>query len=791
MEVPLRRVMEAPTLAAVKAEVLEASDAPLADRVLPAAEPAAVVVLERLPLNASGKVDRRALPAPEWGAGGARTPPRDALERRLAGLWSELLGVPVERLGLEDDFFELGGHSLLATRMVSRLRTELGVEVPLRRVMEAPTLAAVKEEVLAASDAPLADRRLPAGQPAAAGNGGAHTAPLSVAQERRWFLDRMGTGRDAYNLTVALRLAGELDLAALARAVAAVVRRHEPLRTRFDVAEGRPVQAIEPAPPVPVATLDLGRLAGPAPGPGSGPRAETEARRLAEAETGRPFDLGRAPLLRALLLRLGAGENVLVLTVHHIVSDGWSMGLLVRELAAFYGEAAGGKEAGLPEISFHYADFALWQRGRLAGPELERLLGFWRRGLRGVPEELQLPTDRPWPPVQTHRGGAVAFALAPELRGVLDRLARSEGGTLFMVLLTAFSALLSRYSGQRDLAVGTPIAGRNRVETEPLVGFFANTLVLRSDLSGDPTFREAVRRARVFALDAYTHQDLPFEKLVAELRPRRNLGRPPLVQVLFVLQNLPRGAPAFPGLETRLLSSGSVAARFELELVFAPKDDGLAAHLIFNRDLFDETTARRMTAHLGRLLEAAARAPETPLSRLPLLDQAEAHQLLREANDTGDGELPGDDVPLHRWIAAQAERTPDAPALVFEGGHLSYGELARRAGGLAARLRSLGVGPGALVGVAAERSLELVTALVAVLEAGGAYVPLDPSYPEERLAFMLADSGVRWLLVQGRLLAGLPAVPEGVEVLDLDARPAPWSGEEAGVEVAGIPAPAA
>ncbi|HUP42855.1 MAG TPA: amino acid adenylation domain-containing protein, partial [Thermoanaerobaculia bacterium] len=753
--------------------------------------PAAFVLLERLPLGASGKVDRRALPAPEWSSRGAKTAPRDEVERRLAAIWSELLAVPAERLGLEDDFFELGGHSLLATRMVSRLRTAFGTEVPLRRVLEAPTLAGVKGSLLEAALGDL-EALAPAPEPPAPAAGGARarTGPLSFAQERLWFLHRMGAAGDAYNLSLALHVGGELDAAALARAIAGVVGRHEPLRTRFDLVEGRPVQVIEAGARARPVTVDLSRLEGPAPSPAerpgahrpSGPdgwsaRAEAEVRRQVASAARHPFDLARAPLLRPLLLRLGARDHVLVLTVHHIVSDGWSTGVLVRELAALYRESVTGLAAALPEISFHYADVALWQRGRLAGPELERLLGFWRRKLQGMPEELELPTDRPYPPLQTHRGGVVPFAVGPALCGPLERLARTERGTLFMVLLTAFSALLSRYTGQRDLAVGTPIAGRNRAETEPLIGFFVNTLALRSDLSGDPTFREALRRLRAFTLDAFSHQDLPFEKLVAELRPRRNLARSPLVQVLFVLQNLPAEEPRFHGLETRVLASGSAAARFELELVFAPREGGLAGHLIYNRDLFDAATARRMKGHLETLLAAVAAAPETPLSRLPILGAAERHQLLLEVNDSGDSGAPEAELPLHRWIEAQAARTPEATALVFEGGHLSYAELAERAGRLARHLRRRGVGPEARVGVAAERSLELVVALLAVLEAGGAYVPLDPSYPAERLAFMLADSGTRWLLVQGRLLASLPPVPEGVEVLDLDERPEPWAGE--------------
>ncbi|MFW6175822.1 MAG: non-ribosomal peptide synthetase, partial [Acidobacteriota bacterium] len=614
---------------------------------------------------------------------------------------------------------------------------------------------------------------------------GPRAAPLSFAQERLWFLEQFGDSAGAYNISLGLHLDGELDPAVLGRALAEVVRRHEPLRTRFEHTAEGPRQVVEPGARVRLAFIELAGIR-----PGAGDAAHAETQRLAARLWRLPFDLSRAPLLRAVLLRLGPRKHTLILTVHHAVSDGWSMGVLHHELATAYRAFLAGLPAPLPEIQHHYTEHARRQREWLQGEELERQLGFWRRQLEGAPQEIRLPTDRPYPPVQTSRGGLVAFPFERSSWRALEELARREGGTPFMALLALFSALLSRYSGQRDLTVGTPIANRTRKETEPLIGLFVNTLVLRCDLRDDPSFGSLVRRLREVALEAYAHQDLPFEKLVAELRPRRQLNRPPLFQVMLAVQNAPARLPALPGVAVEPFRTTAVPVRFELELVAGRKGEGVGANLLYNRDLFDASTIRRMATHLSRLLAAATAAPETPVSDLPLLGPAERHQLLCEVNDSAEeGEaglgLDRFATPLQRWIEAQVARTPDRSAVVLGSEVLSYAETEARASRLARRLAGLGVGPETRVAVAAERSPELIVALLAVLKAGGAYVPLDPSYPAERLAYMLADSGAGCLLVQGGLKGALPDPSAGVEVLDLDAHPAPWEVEPPGEAPAG------
>ncbi|HKH48874.1 MAG TPA: amino acid adenylation domain-containing protein, partial [Thermoanaerobaculia bacterium] len=640
-------------------------------------------------------------------------PPQGPIEEGLAGIWTELLGR--EGIGRWDSFFDRGGHSLLAAQVVSRVRRAFGVEIPLRTLFEEPTLAGLAERIGTAAEegsaAPLAG---------AAGEG---PAPLSFAQQRLWFLAQLDAASPAYNLPAAVRLRGSLDIAALERALAELVRRHESLHTRFPLVGGEPAQMVEEASVSGLPLVDLRTL---------GAQGEAEARRLAVEEGARPFDLQNGPVVRALLLRLADREHRLVVTMHHIVSDGWSLGVFIRELTALYAGLP------LPALPVTYRDFAVWQRARLSGETLERSLAFWRNELRGLPAGIDLPADRPRPPVQTNRGEVRPFVLDAATTGQLRGLGRAEGATLFMVLLAGFQALLARWSGQEDLAVGTPIAGRTRMELEGLIGFFVNTLVLRGDLTGDPELRTLVDRTRERFFAAQAHQELPFEKLVEELRPERNLARSPVFQILFVLQNAPRAPLALPGLAVISEAVETGTAKFEIQLTLEEADGGLAGSLDFNRDLFDASTMDRLLGHYAALLAEAGADPGRRAGDLPILSLAESQQL-REWNATAVAWSTESTLPAR--FAVQADQIPDRIAVRFERESLTYRELDERSSRLAWRLRRLGVGPDVVVAVALERSLELIVALYAVHKAGGAYLPLDRSHPDERLSQMLADSG--------------------------------------------------
>jgi amino acid adenylation domain-containing protein/non-ribosomal peptide synthase protein (TIGR01720 family) len=708
--------------------------------------PSAFVPLEALPLTPNAKVDRKALPAPD-----AARPdldadlvaPRTPVEEILAGIWCDVLRL--DRVGVRDDFFDLGGHSLLATQVASRIRESFGVEVPVRALFASTTvekLAREVEEAQGGSRRPKAPPIEPVGE--------RKGLPLSFAQQRLWFLHQWDPASAAYNTLAPIHLSGTLHETALARALAEIVRRHEALRTTFLAVDGSPVQVIHPHHPLALETLDLESM------PPS--EREAEARRLAREEAQRPFDLAQGPVLRARLLRLGGNDHVLLLGIHHIAFDGWSIGVLVRELATLYTAFSTGLPSPLPELGIQYADFAHWQRRWLSGEAMEEQVAYWRQRLGGV-APLDLPTDRPRPPAQTFNGAHRAFLLPAPLCERLRALSREEGSTLFMTLLAAFQALLHRYSGQTDIAVGSPIAGRNRAETEGLIGFFVNTLVLRTDLSGDPTFRELLARVRETCLGAYAHQDVPFEKLVDELAPDRDLARPPLFQAMFVLQNAPGGDLQLPGLALGTLDVDIPTAKFDLTLFLAEGPDGLGGSVEYNTDLFDAATIERLLRHFEALLEGGIADPDRPVSRIPILGEPERRQLLVDWNGTRAEPLPGRCV--HEAFEAQAEKTPEAMAVAFEGERLTYRGLNERANRLAHHLRRLGVGPDTLVGVCLERTHEVVVAILAVLKAGGAYVPFDPGYPPERLAFMLQDARVGVLVTQKSLLGALPPSPAG------------------------------
>ncbi|HYH44362.1 MAG TPA: amino acid adenylation domain-containing protein, partial [Thermoanaerobaculia bacterium] len=641
--------------------------------------------------------------------------PRNEIEQTLAGIWQEMLGI--DRVGVLDSFFELGGHSLMATQLVSRIRDRLGAEVALDAFFAAPTIADLAPQLGTVGTAPI---------PKAPRDG---DLPLSFGQQRLWFLHQLDPASTGFNMPLAVRFEGPLSPAALERAVTEIIRRHETLRTTFTLSGGQPVQAIWPPRPFNLPVVDV--------------QGMEEVRRLLLTEVREPFDLGNGPLWRLRLLKLAPEDHVVLLTMHHIISDGWSMRVLVRELAALYGEAA------LPPLPIQYADFAVWQRKELAG---EAQLGWWRERLATELPVLELPLDHPRPPVQTFRGAKLPVTLPAE---ALRNLARGQGATLFMTLLAGFMALLHRYTRQTDLVVGSPVAGRNRSEIEGLIGLFINNLPLRADLAGDPAFTELLSRVRETTVGAYAHQDLPFEKLVEELKPRRDLARSPIFQVMLSLETAASEKQSAGDLILTPLEADIGASRYEWTFFLTDQGDGIGGALEYNTDLFDEATVRRMVDHWTRLLEAAVDEPGERISRLRLLSGEEEQQLLVAWNETARGYAL--DRPIHALIAEQAARNPDAPAVTCEGETLSYAELDGRANRLAWRLRELGVGPEVPVGIYLERSLDMPVALLAVWKAGGAYVPLDPAYPRERLAYMLEDSGAPVVLTEASLL---PTVPE-------------------------------
>jgi amino acid adenylation domain-containing protein len=718
--------------------------------------PSAFVLLESLPLTPNGKVDRKALPAPDvmQDGHGAYVAPRSPLEERLAGLFAQVLRL--ERVGIHDDFFAVGGHSLLATQLVSRLRKELDAELPLRAFFEAPTVAALAERL--ERDSRAGDTS--AGQPPLRPVPRDGALPLSFAQQRLWFIDRLEPGSAAYNMPTAVVLDGALEVSRLEQGLEALVLRHESLRTTFALQGDEPVQVIHPRLDVPLPLVDLSALEEAA--------REAEVRRRVTQEVQRPFDLEHGPLVRALLLRLAPQRHVLVLTLHHVISDGWSMGVLVRELGALYHALASGERPALPALPVQYADYAAWQRAWLHGPVLQAQLDYWRQQLSGAPALLELPTDRPRPAVQSSSGATLPLHLPASLASRLDALARQQGATPFMLLLAAWQLLLSRYSGQHDVVVGSPIAGRTRAELEGLIGFFVNTLVLRARLSPELTFRELLAQVKATTLGAYEHQHVPFEKLVEELRPARSLSHSPLFQVLFALQNTPAEALHLPGVSLRPLEMQGTVARFDLSLELAEDASGLSGHLEYNTDLFDAGTAARLVEHFQVLLESIAARPEQPVFDLPLLRPEERHRLLVEWNDT---RTPLRRAVIPQLLSEQVARTPDATALVAGEARLTYRQLDARANQLAHHLQSLGVGPEVRVAVCMERSAELLISLLAILKAGGAYVPLDPDYPRQRLDSTMLDSQARLLLSHRPLLDSLQLDTGAALVVCLDALP--------------------
>lgn len=658
----------------------------------------------------------------------ARTP----IEADLAHLWQQILGI--ERVGIHDIFFERGGDSILATQTVSQIRQKYGVDLSLRALFEAPTIAGLAENIARTQQTTVPSLQPRQKPPESEGD------ILSFAQQRSWFLDQLTPENPFYNMPKTIRLVGQLNVPALTQTLNEIVRRHETLRTRFALVNGRPRSFVTPHVLLELRTATVEAL----------PEAErlSAARELLVEDAQRPFNLQRGPLIRPFLVKLHDQEHILQLTMHHIASDGWSTGVLHRELTLLYPAFYEGNPSPLPELPLQYADFAAWQRQWLQGDRLNTHLAYWRHQLQNLPT-LELPTDRPRPPMQTVVGSRLLFKLPIALTQAAEALSQKEGVTLFMLLVATFQTLLHRYSNQEDIVIGTPIANRNRAEIENLIGFFANMLVLRTDFSNNPTFRELLKRVREVALTAYEHQDLPFEKLVEELQPERDLSRTPLFQVVFALQNAPMPPLKLPHLTLNSFPIDKGTAAYDLNLSMWRTSETLHGRIEFNTHLFGAATITRFITHFQQLLEAIVAEPDTPVAALSLLTPAEEQQLA--AWNSTQTEYP-QTLCIHQLFENQAEQTPWKTAVIFEGNSYTYHELNGRANQLAHHLQHLGVGPETLVGLCVERSLDMFVGLLGILKSGGAYLPLDPAFPTDRLTYMVEDAKLGFVVTQQSLL---------------------------------------
>nr|WP_281438341.1 amino acid adenylation domain-containing protein [Rhizobium sp. 007] len=709
--------------------------------------PSAFVRLSALPLTANGKLDRKGLPAPADDAYARRSyeAPQGEVETLLAGIWQGLLGV--ERIGRHDNFFELGGHSLLAVRLLARLTQALAVELPLATLFARPTLADLAlsvGEVLNGSGAQAAPAIMPVGRDGA--------LALSYSQQRLWFLAQLDEGSTNYHIPLALRLRGALDRVAWQRSLDRLFARHEALRSVFVAPQGKPRVELLPADAgLPVTVHDLHGL----------PDADAVLSELCDEEMHSPFDLARGPLVRGRLIRLAEDEHVFLLTQHHIVSDGWSMGVLVRELSQLYRAFEAGEDDPLPPLAIQYPDYAAWQRQWLSGERLQSQAQYWRNALANAPARLALPTDRARPAQQSFAGASVPVVIDQDLTRGLKRLSRQHGTTLFMTVLAAWAAVLSRLSGQDDLVIGVPSANRGRGEIEELIGFFVNTLALRVDLSGEPDVSELLERTRRTALAAQEHQDLPFEQVVEIVKPPRHLDHTPLFQVMLAWQNNAVGSFDLAGLNVEAAGEGLDQVKFDLELSLGECDEVIAGTLGYATALFDQATIERQRGYLLALLRAMVADADQPVGRIELLSSDERTYLLEELNRT-DADYPSERC-VHELFEAQVQKAPDAVAVVHEDERLSYGELNARANRLAHHLIALGVKPGDSLATMLDRSVSLVVAQLAILKAGGVYVPIDRALPSARQEWLIADCAARLVLSEsddGDLVeATIPVLP--------------------------------
>lgn len=703
--------------------------------------PASVTVLASWPLSPSGKIDRKALPAPERRTEGYRAP-RTPQEEILCAIFADVLSL--ESVGIDDDFFVLGGHSLMATRLVSQIRAIMGVDLVLRKLFEAPTVAQLAPHVSTAEKVrvPLVRRTRP------------ERLPLSYAQQRLWFIDQLEGATSEYNMPSALRLRGKLDLEALYRAINTIVERHESLRTHFSDADGQPIQIIEPASPLSIPLEDL-----------SGLEEDLQRERVLAAirnEWNQPFDLSHGPVLRLKLMKISKDDHVLLRTFHHIVSDGWSVGVFSREFMLLYESFHEGRENPLAPLPVQYADFALWQRTWLDEDALAQDLQYWKKQLEGIPEQLELPKDRPRQAMQTYAADLCEARLPLAQAATLRRTTQDHHATLYMTLFSAFAVLLHRYSGQEDIVVGSPVANRQEAQLEQMIGFFVNSLVMRTRLNPKSPFSELLAHVRVTALEAYQYQDVPFERLVEELSPERSLNKTPIFQAVFALQNAPMGMQQLKGLQIEPIGTDELQVRFDLELHVFEHGDEIGFYWLYNRDLFDRIRMEQMARHYVELLQSIVSAPETPVHRLQILSADERRMLLVDTNATSE---PLQYSTLLKPFEGRAAEAPDAAAVVFEGSKLSYCELNECTNRLARYLTGMGAGPETVIAIALKRSPELIIALLGVLKCGAAYLPLDVNVPEARLALMLSDAAPALVLSQKSLA---PRLPQQAGVLALD-----------------------
>ncbi len=711
--------------------------------------PTAFVVMAEFPLSPNGKVDRGALPSPVWSASRERyVAPRTTTETQVAQVWADVLGA--RQVGVDDNFFDLGGNSLNAVRVVSRLRMLFGgSQLSLRTLFEAPTVALLANRIHPSQGRALA--------PIASVSRDA-TLPLSYAQTRMWILDQLDRGRADYHIAAAVRLSGALDVTLLEQSIRQLVERHESLRVGFHEVAGGPESRLFSHIDFAIEQADLASLDESA--------REIALAALAQEESLQPFNLAKPPLLRVKVVRTAALEHVMLITLHHIISDGWSIAVMTREIGALYDAARGGKSVPLIPLEIQYADYAAWERNHLTGETLDSLVGYWKKQLGGAPPTLELPSDRSRPSTRSGRGARLRHALPKTLFDSLEQFSRKENTTLFMTLLGAFQTLLYRYTGQTDIVVGSPVANREHSQLESLIGIFVNTLALRTDLSGNPEFREVLHRVREVTLGAFEHQQLPFERLVEALNPPRDLSHTPVFQIMFVLQNAPAQALKLHGLELSPVEFDLKTSQFDLTLSIEVESDAVQVGLAYDTELFDASTVERLFQHFATLLLAIVTTPDQRIDQLPMLSTKERHHLLVELNQTARS-YPATQC-IHEIFEEQVRRTPTAIAVSFEGERLTYQELNQRANQLAHYLKKHGVGTDVLVGVCVERSLEMVIALYGVLKAGGAYVPLDPGYPKDRLAFMMEDARTQVLLTQGKLVASLPSNDAHLVRLDDD-----------------------
>ena len=714
--------------------------------------PAAFVPMDQFPLTENGKVARDRLPEPQSEHIFRKefVPPRNPVEEVVAEIFKDLLNVP--RVSVLDDFFELGGHSLLATRLLSRLKEAFDLDVPLRDIFEHSTVEGIARQVEI-----LLRREAQVEMPPIQRVERRDHMPLSFAQQRLWFLDQLAKGTALYNIPIALRLKGQLNISALENSLNEIIRRHETLRTTFSEVNGEPVQIIHPFEPIELPVEDLSVFP---------PDERLDvARKKATQEGLTPFDLENGPLFRVRLLKLDETDYAIIGCVHHIIADGWSVGVLIEELGKLYAAAVNQTEPDLPELDIQYVDYAVWQQQFLQGETLERHVAFWKEALADAPQVLELPTDKPRPPVQSYHGQTLRRELPAELTQAVHQFSRKRGVTPYMTLLAAFQTLLHRYSGQDDVLVGTPVANRNLREVEKLIGFFVNTLVLRARFTPQMNFKELIRQVRETTLNAFAHQELPFEKLVEVLQPERNLTHSPIFQVAFVFQNRMDAGLQLPELVLEPFEYEARIAKYDLTLTVSETDDALFTFWEYNTDLFTEATIRRMMSHFETLLKEALAQPDVPVARLPLLSDEERHRMLVEWNAT---RKPFDEsLCVHQKFEQVAATHPQAIAVELDDQRLTYQELNARANQLAHYLRKQGVGPEVLVGISMDRSIEMVVSMLGVLKAGGAFVPIDPTYPPERVQYMIEDSGIPVLLTQ-KMVREFLTVPDRVQVIAVD-----------------------